>query len=118
MTKPSMTKLAGIFAALPTPFDWEGNIYPVKVTHNVARWNRVAALAGYVVAGRAGESNELSRDEKEKLFALVKEAAADGRVLIAGVGAESLRNSIALSQRAAELGYQAILTDPQGREAT
>src|ERR1700754_4183136 len=112
-----MMKLSGIFAALPTPFDWAGNVYPIKMQHNVVHWNRVV-LAGYVVAGRAGEANELTRNEKESLFALVKQSAADGRVLIAGVGSESLRNSIALSEKAAELGYVAVLADPMGRGAT
>jgi 4-hydroxy-2-oxoglutarate aldolase len=112
-----MTKLSGIFASLPTPFDWEGNVYPIKVQHNVVHWNRVA-LAGYVVAGRAGEANELTRNEKENLFSLVKQTAAEGRMLIAGVGSESLRNSIALSEKAAELGYVAVLAEPVGRDAT
>ena len=110
-------KLSGIFAALPTPFDWNGDVYPIKMQHNVVHWNRVA-LAGYVVAGRTGEASELTRDEKEKLFALVKDAALEGRVLIAGVGSESLRNSIALSEKAAELGYVAVLAEPVGRDAT
>ena len=116
-----MLKLAGIFAALPTPFDWEGNLYPVKVHHNVARWNRVA-LAGYLVGGRIGEAAELSIEEKLQLLALVPEAATAGmdapRLLIAGVGTEGLREGIAISKKAAEMGYQAILADPTGREAS
>jgi 4-hydroxy-2-oxoglutarate aldolase len=112
-----MLKLSGIFAAIPTPFDWDGNLYPAKVHFNVARWNRVV-LSGYVVCGRAGESNELMLDDKLRMLSLVKADAAEGRVLIAGVGAESLRNGILISEKAAGMGYQAVLADPCGREAT
>jgi len=112
-----MLKLSGIFATLPTPFDWDGNIYPVKVHHNVARWNRVV-LSGYVVGGRTGEASELSLEEKLQLLAMVKQAAGPERVLIAGVGGESLREAIAISKQAAELGYHAVLADPIAREAS
>lgn len=111
-------KLSGIFAALPTPFDWQGNLYPVKVHHNVARLNRVVGLSGYVIGGRAGEAAELTREDKLDVFRLAKEASAEGRILIAGVGAESLRESVKLAAAAKELGYQAVLADPQGRLAT
>jgi 4-hydroxy-2-oxoglutarate aldolase len=110
-----MLKLSGIFAAIPTPFDWQGNLYPAKVHYNLARWNRLA-LAGYVVCGRAGEANELMLDDKLRMLSLVRTDAAEGRVLIAGVGAESLRNGILISEKAAEIGYQAVLADPNGRE--
>jgi 4-hydroxy-2-oxoglutarate aldolase len=112
-----MLKLSGIFAAIPTPFDWDGNLYPAKVQFNISRWNRVV-LSGYVVCGRVGEANELMLDDKLRMLSLVKTNAAEGRVLIAGVGAESLRNGILISEKAAGMGYQAVLADPNGRDAT
>ena len=45
-----MIKLQGIFPALATPFDHNGNLYRAKIAHNIARLNSVG-LAGYVVAG-------------------------------------------------------------------
>ncbi len=41
-------KLQGVFISVVTPFDHRGNIWDVKVEHNVAKWNRTS-IAGYVL---------------------------------------------------------------------
>ncbi len=41
-------KLQGVFISVVTPFDHRGNIWDIKVEHNVAKWNRTT-VAGYVV---------------------------------------------------------------------
>ncbi len=99
-----MISLKGIFPPIATPFNHEGEIYTAKIRHNVDKWNRVG-LAGYVVAGSTGESVYLSEDEKSRLWAEVASHAAPGRLLIAGTGVESVRETVRLSNRAAELGY-------------
>ena len=38
-------KLSGIFAAITTPFDHQGDVYRAKIEHNLSRWN-ANALAG------------------------------------------------------------------------
>jgi len=101
-------KLQGIFAALATPFDYKGEIYKVKVQHNVEKWNHVA-LAGYAVATRIGEGGLLTFDERVDLWKLVKESAAPDRILIADVSREGVKESVMLAERAAEIGYHAIL---------
>jgi dihydrodipicolinate synthase/N-acetylneuraminate lyase len=101
-------KLQGIFAALATPFDYKGEIYKVKVQHNVEKWNHVA-LAGYAVATRIGEAGLLTFDERVELWKLVKQSAAPDRLLIADVTREGVKESVMLAERAAEIGYQAIL---------
>jgi dihydrodipicolinate synthase/N-acetylneuraminate lyase len=101
-------KLQGIFAALATPFDYKGEIYKAKVQHNVEKWNRVA-IGGYAVATRVGEGNLLTFDERVELFRLVRESAAPDRVLLADVTKESVKESLMLAERAAELGYQGVL---------
>jgi dihydrodipicolinate synthase/N-acetylneuraminate lyase len=101
-------KLQGIFAALATPFDYRGEIYKVKVQHNVEKWNHVA-LAGYAVTTRIGEGGLLTFDERFELWKLVKQSAAPDRVLIADVTREGVKESVMLAERAADLGYQAIL---------
>ena len=103
-----MLKLQGIFAPVTTPFDHNGDIYKTKVRHNVDKWNMVK-LAGYVVCGSAGEGVHLTRDEKVVVWGLVAEAAAPGRLLLAGTGMESVRETVALTNQAAELGYQAAV---------
>ena len=101
-------KLQGIFAALATPFDYKGEIYKVKVQHNVDKWNRVG-LAGYAVATRIGEGGLLTFEERVELFKLVKESAAPERVLLADVTREGVKESLMLAERAAEIGYHGVL---------
>jgi 4-hydroxy-2-oxoglutarate aldolase len=103
-----MLKLHGIFPPVTTPFDYDGNIYKAKVRYNVERWNKVG-LSGYVVCGSTGESVYLTFDEKIQLFEWVAEAAASDKLLIAGTGVESVRETVALTNRAAEIGYKAAM---------
>lgn len=103
-----MLKLHGIFPPIATPFDYDGNLYKAKVRYNVERWNRVG-LSGYVVCGSTGESVYLTFEEKIQLFEWVAEAAAPEKLLIAGTGVESVRETVALTNRAAEIGYKAAM---------
>jgi 4-hydroxy-2-oxoglutarate aldolase len=101
-------KLQGIFPPITTPFDYEGNIYNAKLQHNVEKWNRTA-LAGYVVMGSTGESVMLTEAEKYIVWDLVAKHAAPEKLLIAGTGVESVRETVSLTNRAAEMGYKAAM---------
>jgi len=101
-------KLQGIFPPITTPFDHAGNLYASKVQHNVEKWN-LTALAGYVVTGSTGESVMLTSQEKVELWERVAKYAAPEKLLIAGTGVESVRETVCLTNRAAELGYKAAL---------
>ncbi len=100
--------LSGIFAALTTPFDAAGRFSAPDFRHNLHRYNQTD-LAGYVVLGSTGESVLLSSKETDSIWATAKEAAAPGKRLLAGTGAESTAETIAKTKRAAELGYHAAL---------
>ncbi len=101
-------KLQGIFPPIATPFDHEGNLYASKVRHNIEKWNRTT-LAGYVVCGSTGESVMLTTEEKVSLWGMVAESAAPGKLLIAGTGVESVRETVCLTNRAAGMGYKAAM---------
>jgi len=101
-------KLQGIFPALATPFDHAGNLYRAKVAHNIARLNDVG-LAGYVVAGSTGESPLLDAQERIQLYEWVREHRAEGKLLIAGTASEGVHETVALINRAGEIGYDAAL---------
>jgi dihydrodipicolinate synthase/N-acetylneuraminate lyase len=73
----------GIFPPLTTPFAADGSLALDRLRENVGRYN-ATRLAGYAVAGSTGEAVLLSRDEIERLWAAVREAAAPGKILIAG----------------------------------
>ena len=101
-------KLQGIFPPITTPFDYEGNIYSAKIQHNVEKWNRTA-LSGYVVMGSTGESVMLTEAEKYTVWELVAKHAAAEKLLIAGTGMESVRETVSLTNHAAEMGYKAAM---------
>jgi 4-hydroxy-2-oxoglutarate aldolase len=101
-------KLQGIFPPITTPFDHKGDLYQIKVRHNIEKYNQTT-LAGYVVCGSTGESVFLTTEEKYRLFEWVAEYAAPGKLLIAGTGAESVRETVEMTNRTAEYGYAAAL---------
>jgi len=101
-------KLEGIFSAIATPFDHQGNLYRAKVRYNMGQWNKTK-LSGYVVCGSTGECVSLSNEEKSQLWEWVAEEAGSERILIAGTAAEGVRETVVLTNRAAEIGYQAAL---------
>ena len=101
-------KLQGIFPPITTPFDHNGDIYAAKVQHNVEKWNRTS-LAGYVVMGSTGESVMLTSEEKFTIWEMVAKYAAPEKLLIAGTGVESVRETVTLTNGAAEMGYKAAM---------
>ena len=101
-------KLQGIFPPIATPFDHNGNLYISKLQHNVEKWN-LTTLSGYVVMGSTGESVMLMPDEKYVVWEQVAKYAAPEKLLIAGTGVESVRETVLLTNRAAEMGYKAAM---------
>jgi 4-hydroxy-2-oxoglutarate aldolase len=111
-------KLQGIFAEVTTPFDHKGDIYKVKIEHNIEQWNRTT-LAGYVVCGHAGEGELLAHDEKIAVWEMVAKYAATEKVLIAAAAMPGVRETVSLADRAAELGYKAaLIAAPHARAET
>lgn len=100
--------LRGIFPPLATPFAADGSVELKALAANVQKYNR-AELAGYVVIGSTGESVYLSEEEKVRIWEMVRGAADSGKLLIAGTGCEATAETIALTRRAAELGYHTAL---------
>jgi 4-hydroxy-2-oxoglutarate aldolase len=101
-------EISGVFPALTTPYRDDGSVAAERLKENIARYNKIG-LAGYVVLGSTGESVLLSGAEGELLLAAAKEVAANGKLMIAGTGAESTVETIAKCKRAAALGYDLAL---------
>ena len=101
-------KLQGIYPALTTCFTRDGELYKEKILQNIRKFNNVA-LSGYVVCGSTGETPLLSTDERIQLMECVAEASAPGKTLVAGVGAESVQETIRMADRAAAAGFQVAL---------
>ncbi len=101
-------KLSGIFPPIPTPFNHSGDIYPAKIRHNVEKWN-LTSLAGYLVCGSTGESVYLTESEKIFLWEEVAKFTPSDRLLLAGTGMESVRETVHLTNLAAERGYKCAM---------
>lgn len=100
-------RFKGIFAALTTPFLGD-EISIEKLKENIQKYNSYD-LAGYVVSGTTGESIYLTDDESEKLASAAKEAASEGKKIIAGTGRESTKITLEFTNRMADLGIDAVL---------
>jgi 4-hydroxy-2-oxoglutarate aldolase len=98
---------SGVFAPVCTPFEESGEVLYDALRQNIARYIRTG-LRGFVVAGSTGEAPLLSGDERQRVLQCVREAS-DGSVLIAGTGAESVRETLVLIHQATALNYDAAL---------
>ncbi len=103
--------LEGIFAPVTTPFYSDERIYFRKIEANMARYSR-SLLAGMVVLGSTGEAVALDDAETRDVLRASIDATAPEKVLIAGVGRESVRATLELAEFAATLNYDAVLVRP------
>lgn len=109
----------GIAVALVTLFDKAGELDAAATAAHARRLVDEGAGA-VVVAGSTGEAAALDPDERSALLTAVR-AAVDGDVpVVAGTGAPTARQAVALSRRAADDGADALLVlsppgDPEPR---
>lgn len=100
--------MKGIYSALLTSFDREGNINE-KGIREIVRYNiDKMKVDGLYVGGSTGENFMLSTDEKKEIFRIVKDEAKDKVKLIAQVGSINLKESIELGKFSTELGYDSL----------
>jgi len=98
----------GIFPPLPTSFDGDENLLPEKIRFNIKKLSRYD-LAGFLILGSNGEQVMLSEREKLAAIAAARDALPEGRLLLAGTGCQSTRETISLTRAAAEEGAHAAL---------
>lgn len=101
----------GIFPPVPTPFDEDERFDRDAFRHNFSLWNQTD-LAGYVVLGSNGESVHMTDEEGVECLQAAVEHAAGSKLLIAGTGRPSTRQTLEMTRRAARLGYKAALVVP------
>ena len=100
--------LEGIFPAITTPYYPDGKLYMRKLEHNIDRYSRTQ-LAGMVVLGSTGEAVMLGPEEQREVLKTAIDAAAPEKVMLAGVGQESVLETLRLAEYAARLNYDAVL---------
>jgi dihydrodipicolinate synthase/N-acetylneuraminate lyase len=100
--------LQGIFPAVTTPFCPDGALYHKKIEHNIDRYSRTP-VSGMVVLGSTGEAVMLSDEERREVLRISAEVASPEKVLIAGTAAESVSETLRLTEFAASLKFDAAL---------
>lgn len=93
--------------AMVTPFGEGGEVNEdafVRLIHHVVE----NGSDGLVVTGTTGESPTLSDEEKQRLWALAVAESGDAFV-VAGTGSNDTAHSIHLTERATEIGVDAVL---------
>ena len=103
-----MKKVEGVFAPIATPFAANGEIDFGRYAENLAKFDKTG-LAGIVALGSNGEFTMLSHAEKLDLIAAIRKGIAADKVLLAGTGCESLKETIELTKGAADRGADAAL---------
>jgi dihydrodipicolinate synthase/N-acetylneuraminate lyase len=100
--------LEGLHLPLLTPFYPDGRLNLRKIEHNVDRYSRTP-VAGLVALAEAGEPTMLSDSEARELLEAAIRAAAETKVMVAGVSRGSVVGTLELAEFAAGLGYDAVL---------
>ncbi len=107
-----MVNLAGLYPPIPTPFDDQERIALAKLEANLQRWVR-QPLDGVVMPGSNSEAAFLTEAERLEVWQVCAPILRSaGKRFIAGTGAETTAETLALTQRAAELGAVATLVLP------
>ncbi len=102
-------KLGAILTAMVTPFDERGYVdeeAAVAVMHHLL----AHGSDGIVVCGTTGEAVTLSDGEHSAVIALAVEEMRGRGSVVAGVGSNDTRHAVQLTERATELGADALLS--------
>ncbi len=100
--------LGEVLTAVITPFDENGAV-DYGTFWRLTRYLVARGSDGIVVAGTTGESPTLSKVEKIALFKAAVDAVGDRATVVAGTGTYDTRESIELTQRAVEVGCNAVM---------
>ena len=100
--------ISGLFHPLVTPFTPDGDLDTRGLAANAERYLKTP-LTGLVVLGSNGEQPQLDDDECERAIGAVRERVPKDRPLLAGIGRESTRATIAAARRAAGAGADAVM---------
>lgn len=104
----SVLSLKGCFPPIPTPFTNEGLVDRDRLAVNLEKWQNTP-LRGFAVLGSNGEAVLLSTAEKLAVWETAGQVIDDDHLFIAGTGCESTRETVAMTEEAAERGAQAAM---------
>lgn len=106
-----MKKYTGLYTALVTPFDIDGNINADALQKLMAA-NIEQGVDGFYVSGSTGESYLLSVQERKYLIDAVTEAACGKADVIVNIGMFATEHSIELAKYAEKKNVSALSSVP------
>ena len=104
-----MTELGSILTAMVTPFDADGR---VDEDAAIALMNHLVdhGSDGLVICGTTGEASTLNDEEHLGMIRLAVQEMKGRCTIVAGVGSNDTRHAVHLTERATELGADALLS--------
>jgi 4-hydroxy-2-oxoglutarate aldolase len=103
--------LSGVFPPVPTVFSDDGALAVDGLAMNLEFLSGYE-MTGFVVLGSNGEAVHLTDSETITVLEAARAAIHSDRLMIAGTGRFSTRQTIEISQRAAQVGADAALVLP------
>jgi 4-hydroxy-tetrahydrodipicolinate synthase len=101
--------LGAILTAMVTPFDADGHVDQDAAVRLMAHLSDHGS-DGLVICGTTGESSTLSDEEHLGMIGLAVEEMRGRCTIVAGVGSNDTRHAVQLTERATELGADALLS--------
>jgi 4-hydroxy-tetrahydrodipicolinate synthase len=101
--------LGAILTAMVTPFDPDGRVdeeAAVRLMHHLLEHGS----DGLVVCGTTGEASTMTDEEHLGVIALAVDEMKGRGTVVAGVGSNDTRHAVELTERATELGADALLS--------
>jgi 4-hydroxy-tetrahydrodipicolinate synthase len=101
--------LGAILTAMVTPFDADGRVdeeAAVRLMHHLVEHGS----DGLVLCGTTGEASTMTDEEHLGVIALAAQEMKGRCTIVAGVGSNDTRHAVHLTERATELGADALLS--------
>jgi len=108
MSSTKNVDLSGVFPPITTPFDNNEEVAWDKLEENMEKWNK-KGFRGYVVHGSNGEYPYLTPEERVEMVRRVRALAPDDKIIMAGAGCESTRDTIAMANKMADAGADCVM---------
>jgi 4-hydroxy-tetrahydrodipicolinate synthase len=102
-------ELGAILTAIVTPFAHDGAVDEQAFVSLMAHLHANGS-DGFVVCGTTGEASTLSDEEHLGVIALAVAERPAGTTVVGGVGSNDTRHAVQLTERACELGVDALLS--------
>ncbi len=97
----------GILIAAITPFRHQ-KVDEKALAVNLQKWNETD-VAGYLFLGSTGEFALLKLEEKVQVLRAARQFIPKDKIMMAGIGCESVEETVYLGEQAAEIGVDAVL---------